>query len=61
MAFRDQSLRVPRIAWAVLIAIATIVVPLRIAEIVQQHKAPIFKPKNHADAVLAPSQRKPQP
>lgn len=56
MASRDQSFRVPRIAWTVLIAIAAVVVPLRIEEIVQQHRDPIFKPKNHADAVLAPSQ-----
>lgn len=59
MAFRDQTFRVPRVAWAVLIAIATVVVPLRIAEIAEQHRNPIFKPKNHADAVLAPSQGKP--
>ncbi len=46
MAFRDQPFRVPRIAWAVLIAIAAIVVPLRIAEIVEQHQSPVFKPEN---------------
>lgn len=61
MASRDQSFRIPRIAWAVLIAIAAVVVPLRIAEIVQQHRDPIFKPENRADAVLAPSQGKSHP
>lgn len=61
MAFRDQPFRVPRIAWAVLIAIAALVVPLRIAEIVEQRHSSVFKPENRADAVLAPSQGKSHP
>lgn len=53
---KAREIEVPRCAWALLMMLAAVVVPLRVAEIVRHHQTPIFKPEKCSDIVLAPSQ-----
>lgn len=56
MAHADTYGRVVRIGWAATAILAAVVVPLRIAEIVQHHQTPIFKPDSVPGAALERSQ-----
>lgn len=53
---KTGQFQVPRCAWVLLVLLAAVVVPLRVAEIVRHHQTPIFKPEKCPDTVLAPSQ-----
>lgn len=48
--------RIVRIGWAAVAILAAVVVPLRIAEIAQQHQTSIFKAESCTGAALERSQ-----
>lgn len=52
----QPPVRVHRAAWAALVILAAAVLPLRVAEIHQEHQTLIFKPKKASGAILAPLQ-----
>lgn len=53
---KKREVQVPRSAWALLAIVASVVVPLRVAEISRMQETPIFKPEKCTDTVLAPLQ-----
>lgn len=56
MAHANHVDRVVRIGWAAVAILAAVVVPLRVAEIAQQHKTPFFKAESCTGAALERSQ-----
>lgn len=56
MAHESHYGRVVRIGWAATAILAAVVVPLRIAEIVQGHQTPFFKADPLPGAALGRSQ-----